>query len=111
MVQEKEAEAMQAMAAEAAAQMKMTPYYMYRQKYSAGNLENVGYAAPGKACIYNIDIMEECCSILALGAGAISKWIYPGGRLERHANPKDLGTYIDKRHQLNEQRMALYGGG
>lgn len=49
------------------------PYYMYRQKYTSGNLENVGYAKPNKACIYNVDIMEEDTSIIANGANAISK--------------------------------------
>lgn len=108
MVQEREAAAMQHMAAETAASLGLGPYYMYRQKYSAGNLENVGYAAPGKECIYNIDIMEECCSILALGAGAISKWRYDDGQLKRFANPKDLKTYIEKKDELNEKRGALY---
>ena len=54
------------------------PYYMYRQKYMAGNLENVGYAKKGSECVYNIDMMEETVSILAFGAGAISKRILAG---------------------------------
>ena len=47
------------MALETAEAMGMEPYYMYRQKNMAGNLENVGYAKPGKECLYNILIMEE----------------------------------------------------
>lgn len=61
------------------------PYYLYRQKYMAGNLENVGYARPGKACLYNIGNMEETVSVLALGAGAISKWLFDQG-----GNPEDF---------------------
>ena len=63
------------MGAETAEKLGMRPYYLYRQKYMAGNLENVGYARPGKACLYNIGNMEETVSVLALGAGAITKWL------------------------------------
>ena len=59
-----------------AEKMGMSPYYLYRQKNMAGNLENVGYARPGKAGIYNILIMEEKQSILALGAGATTKRVW-----------------------------------
>ncbi len=70
------------------------PYYIYRQKYVADNLENVGYAKRGKACKYNIDIMEETTSILACGCNAISKRVFPSqNRIERQANPKDVITY------------------
>ena len=44
------------------------PYYMYRQKYTSGNLENAGYTKPGKACLYNMDIMEEDTTVFAAGA-------------------------------------------
>ena len=60
-------------AAKGAADMGMKPYYLYRQKNMSGNFENVGYALDGKAGIYNILIMEEKQSILALGAGP-KKW-------------------------------------
>ena len=53
--------------------MGMEPYYLYRQKNMAGNFENVGYARPGKACIYNILIMEEMQTIAACGAGTTTK--------------------------------------
>ena len=79
----------------AAAEWGMEPYYLYRQKYMTGNFENIGYSLPGKACIYNIDIMEETHSILALGAGGISKWVYPAeNRLERTPNVKNIEQYI-----------------
>lgn len=74
------------------------PYYMYRQKYMKGSLENTGYAKKGFECLYNIDNMEELCSVEAFGAGAISKEVYGGGeRIERRANIKDLRLYIQKR--------------
>lgn len=77
------------------------PYYMYRQKYMSGNLDNTGYAKPNKACIYNIDIMEETHSIVACGAGAISKRIWnEQNRLERLANPKGIDVYLERRDKI-----------
>ena len=76
------------------------PYYLYRQKYMAGNLENVGYARPGKACLYNIGNMEETVSVLALGAGAITKWLFDPKdrdlRIERAPNVRNIGEYINR---------------
>ena len=46
------------------------PYYLYRQKNTVGNLENVGYAKPGKENLYNILIMDETQTILAAGCAA-----------------------------------------
>ena len=83
-------------AALGARELGMEPYYLYRQKNMSGNFENVGYAKPGKAGIYNILIMEEKQSILALGAGTISKAVYPDGRIERCDNVKDVDLYIEK---------------
>ncbi len=51
------------------------PYYLYRQKNTLDNLENIGYAKVGAEGLYNIYIMEEIHSILAAGAGAVSKLI------------------------------------
>ena len=53
------------------------PYYIYRQKYAADNLENIGYSKPNKDCVYNIDVMEETSSNVACGANAVSKRVYP----------------------------------
>jgi oxygen-independent coproporphyrinogen-3 oxidase len=73
------------------------PYYLYRQKHMAGNLENVGYALPGTESLYNIRIMAEDQSIIAMGAGAISKICYPEeNRLERIANVTNYEIYIDR---------------
>lgn len=107
MAMEDQAQEMQAMSSAAAAKMDLFPYYVYRQKYSAGNLENTGYAAEGMASIYNVDIMEEAASILALGAGGISKKIF-GDSLERLANPKDPKRYMETSEEMTKQRMALW---
>ncbi|MDE7185114.1 MAG: coproporphyrinogen dehydrogenase HemZ, partial [Lachnospiraceae bacterium] len=68
----------------------MKPYYLYRQKNMSGNFENVGYAKEGKYGIYNILIMEEKQTIVACGAGSVSKRVYPDGRIERSENVKDV---------------------
>ena len=71
------------------------PYYMYRQKYQAGNNENVGWTKKQKACVYNIDVMEETADNLGVGANAISKRVWnEQGRIERLGSPKDLPTYM-----------------
>lgn len=95
------------LAAEAAADMGMEPYYLYRQKNISGNLENVGYARPGKAGIYNILIMEEKQSILALGAGSISKAVFDHGRIERSDNCKDVATYIENVEEMIGRKARL----
>lgn len=93
-----------------AARMGLIPYYMYRQKYMRGNLENVGYAKPSAICLYNVDMMEETTSILAHGAGAMSKRIFGGERrVERIPNPKDIETYINKLPAINRQKRSLFG--
>ena len=71
------------------------PYYMYRQKYQVGNNENVGWTKQGKACVYNVDIMEETADNLAVGANAVSKRVFTDkGLITRFASQKDLKTYI-----------------
>lgn len=74
-----------------------SPYYLYRQKHMTGNFENVGYCKKGTASLYNIRIMEENQSIIALGAGGISKMYYPSeNRLERIPNVSNYQVYIDR---------------
>lgn len=85
------------------------PYYMYRQKYMAGNLENVGYTKKGKACVYNIDVMEEIAQNVSCGANAISKRVFNGGeRIERYASPKDVITYLNKIDAIKEGKSKLF---
>ncbi len=84
------------------------PYYLYRQKYMAGNLENVGYAKSGYACLYNIDNMEETTRILALGAGAITKWLFPRERrIERAPNVRNIEQYIDRAEEMADRKRTL----
>lgn len=84
------------------------PYYLYRQKYMAGNLENVGYAKPNKECVYNVDIMEETTDIVANGANAVSKRVYQGGKIVRIGAPKDTAAYIAKVDDLIKQKNLLF---
>lgn len=87
------------------------PYYMYRQKYVSGNLENVGYAKPGKFCVYNVDIMEETTTIVANGAGGISKKLDIGrNALERCANPKGLDVYLARGREVFEKKRIFFLG-
>lgn len=98
------------MTARYAKEMGMNPYYLYRQKNMAGNFENVGYAAPGKECIYNILIMEEKQTIMACGAGTTTKVLYPAeNRLERAENVKDVEQYIDRIEEmlLRKERLIV----
>ena len=84
------------------------PYYLYRQKYMAGNLENVGYAKPGKACLYNIGNMEETVSVLALGAGAITKWLFDRTlRIERAPNVRNIDEYIARVDEMVQRKRAV----
>ncbi len=77
--------------------MGLKPYYMYRQKHMLGHLENIGFCKPGFEGIYNILIMEEKQTILAFGAGAVSKFVFPKeNRLERVPNIKNLELYLER---------------
>ncbi len=91
------------MAARYAAGLGMAPYYLYRQKNMAGNFENVGYAREGKEGIYNILIMEEKQSILALGAGAGTK-VVQGEKIDRIENVKDIKSYIERIDEMIERK-------
>ena len=94
---------------ETAKSIGLWPYYMYRQKYQNGNLENVGYAGRDSICMYNIDMMEETTSILAHGANAMTKRIFDAERrVERIAAPKDVPTYTRKLPLLDEQKRSLF---
>ena len=94
------------MTARYAYQAGHSPYYLYRQKNMAGNFENVGYAKPDSAGIYNILIMEEKQSILALGAGATSKKV-SGELIERTENVKDIKNYVERIDEMIERKRLL----
>jgi len=85
------------------------PYYLYRQKYMSANLENVGYTKPNKACVYNVDVMEEIAQNIACGSNAISKKVIDGGRvIHREASPKDIPTYLNKLPQILQSKDKLF---
>lgn len=93
---------------ECARTLGLLPYYLYRQKNIPGKLENIGYAAPGKECIYNILIMEEKLDILAMGAGASSKFIFrEENRIERVENVKNVDEYISRIDEMIERKRKM----
>ncbi len=94
-------------AADGARAMAMEPYYLYRQKNMSGNFENVGYSVKDKYGIYNILIMEEMQTIVALGAGSITKRVFPDGRIERCDNVKEVAQYIDRIEEMIERKRFL----
>ena len=102
-----------------AKQMDLEPYYLYRQKNIAGNFENVGYAKVDKAGIYNILIMEEKQSIIAVGAGASTKVVVPDDKvvidpktgnpkkIVRAENVRDIRQYISRIDEMIERKGEL----
>lgn len=72
------------------------PYYLYRQKFTAGNFENLGWCLGGRESLYNICIMEELHTIISLGGGGVTKLVAPKcGRIERIFNAKYPYEYIN----------------
>ncbi|BBB92880.1 MAG TPA: coproporphyrinogen dehydrogenase HemZ [Methylomusa anaerophila] len=99
---------MLAIAADYTAKMNMHPYYLYRQKYMTGNLENVGYAKKGNDCLYNIRIMEERQTIIGIGPAAGTKAVNTvNWRLQSCYNPKDVNTYINNLNIYLQERNTL----
>ena len=86
------------------------PYYLYRQKFMSGGLENVGWCRPGTENLYNICIMEELCSILAMGAGGSTKLLNGAGRLRRCFAPKYPREYIDGIAAVCADKQAIREG-
>lgn len=81
------------------------PYYLYRQKYMVGNFENIGYSKPGFECLYNIKTMDERQTMIALGAGGISKICFPEeNRIERSANVSNYEIYIERLEEMKERK-------
>jgi oxygen-independent coproporphyrinogen-3 oxidase len=81
------------------------PYYLYRLKRMAGALENTGWCKGDTAGIYNIRIMDEQQSIIALGAGGMSKVFFPEeNRLERVPNVSNYEVYIERLQEMLERK-------
>ena len=88
--------------------MRYIPYYMYRQQYMVGQMENIGYTLPHYESIYNIQMIEERQSILSIGPGSVSKWISGQDfRQKKQYMPKDVDTYIQDINRLLEKRNIL----
>lgn len=84
------------------------PYYMYRQSKSLGNLENVGWAKEGYECLYNVYMMEECHTILSVGAGAVTKLKNPdGNEIERIFNYKYPYEYINDFDEILRRKERI----
>ena len=96
-------------ATETCNELGLKPYYLYRQKNMAGNLENIGFSKPGKECLYNILIMEEKQTIIACGAGTSSKIVFNDGRIERIENVKDPKLYIERLDEMIERKENMHG--
>lgn len=85
------------------------PYYLYRQKYMSGSLENVGWALPGKENVYNICMMEELHSVVSLGAGGVTKLVdRQAGAIRRISNPKFPYEYMEQLPRILEQKRDLW---
>ena len=90
------------------AEKGITPYYMYRQSKTVGNLENVGYAKQGKECYYNVYTMDETHTVLACGASAVTKLREPNGNyIERIFNFKYPYEYISRFDELKQRKDGI----
>jgi len=105
----RELEAMQEIVMTQARAMGMNPYYLYRQKQIAGNLENIGFAKPGLECRYNIGIMEEYQTVIGLGAGASSKIVDPRDfSLSSFHHPANWQIYLERWPVTQEKRREAH---
>lgn len=107
--QEEDVARMVALGREMAHAMGMRAYYLYRQKYMAENLENVGYAKRKGVCRYNIDNMEETTSVLALGAGGISKCVMrQEEKILRAPNIANIEQYIARVDEMVGRKREAF---
>lgn len=89
------------------------PYYIYKQKNQVGGLENIGWCKENVHSIYNIRIIEENQTIIALGAGGIGKKYYPnksetGFSIKRIANPRNYKIYMDRFDEILEKKNLYF---
>ena len=102
-----EMEWMMLSAMQTAEELSLFPYYLYRQKNMAGNLENIGFSKEGKECLYNIFMMEEKHTVFGVGAGSSSKILFGNGRLERVDNGKDFRSYMEHFAEYQEKKRRV----
>lgn len=84
------------------------PYYLYRQKNTLENLENIGFAKKGKESLYNIFIMDETQTILGVGCAASTKLVESGGKITRIHNYKFPFEYINRFDELMKKKELIY---
>ncbi len=84
------------------------PYYLYRQKNIVGNLENIGYSKCKEESLYNILIMEEAQTIIGIGSGASSKFVYPDGKITQYLNPKEPVAYTVGVQKVGQEKAQLF---
>ena len=86
--------------------LSMKPYYMYRQKNMVGNLENVGYAKEGKENLYNVVMIEEVKTIIAIGADGVTKKVKEG-KIQRFPNFKGLNDYTERFDEMMKNKLEF----
>jgi len=85
------------------------PYYIYRQSYITGGFENTGWSKANRECIYNICMMEELCSVLAVGGGGVTKLVTAdGSKIEREFNAKYPTEYIDRTDKIEKKLAEIH---
>lgn len=83
------------------------PYYLYRQKHTAGNLENIGYSLAGYECRYNMAIIEELQTVIGVGACSSTKIVNPADHSHKNIyNPADIKTYVNRFRSIHEQKLS-----
>ena len=83
------------------------PYYLYRQKYISGGFENIGWSLPGFEGIYNKCMMDELCTVLAVGGGGVTKLVTTDGRIERIFNAKYPREYVMMTEKMNDKMRRI----
>ncbi|MEN8905579.1 MAG: coproporphyrinogen dehydrogenase HemZ [Clostridiales bacterium] len=90
--------------------MDMIPYYLYRQKYSKGNLENIGFSKVDKKCIYNIKMIEDNQTIIGLGAGSVTKLLVKNNnKIQRFFNLKNVFEYNKRIDEMVNRKKKFIG--
>ena len=90
---------------------KYFPYYLYRQDYSGGQIENVGWCKRGAEGIYNVQMMGERQTILGIGGAASTKIPDPiNKKIQTAFNAKDLATYLRDIEKYIERREKILAG-
>ena len=85
-----------------------TPYYMYKQGKAVGNLENTGWCRPGHDCLYNVFMMDETHTVLAAGAGGVTRLKAPeSGKIERIYNYKYPYEYIGRFTDILSRKQKI----